>query len=119
MAAGLAAALAAAALFLSLAFPPFGIMLSGAVSGLLVSDHSAEWRGQDTIYWNGSYYDACSGDYREGKTIAKTTDGWDINEIEGDPSHTYIVARSFLDQYLFVKRDADGSGRKALPSHAP
>lgn len=75
-------------------------------SGIIVLDHSAEQRGQDTIYWNGSYYDTCTGEYREGKTIAKTSDGsWDINEVRGDPSHTFLVMRSFLDQYLLVKRE--------------
>lgn len=105
---GAAVGMAVAALCLALVFPPFNMIFLDAISDILVSDHSAEWRGQDTIYWDGSYYDYCGApcEYREGKTIAKTSDcDWDINEVEGDPSHTYIVVRSFLDQYLFVKRD--------------
>lgn len=47
----------------------------------------------------------CSGEYSEGKTIAKTTDGWQINEVVEDDTHTFVVLRSFLDQYLLVKED--------------
>lgn len=60
------------------------------------------------LYWNGSVYVSCSGNqYTEGKTIARTKDGWDINEVEEDDTHTFVVIRSFLDQYLLVKEDYD------------
>ncbi|MCR5835038.1 MAG: hypothetical protein K6G88_00860 [Lachnospiraceae bacterium] len=41
---------------------------------------------------------------KEGKTIA-LVDDWKINEVPEDPSHTFLVVRSFLDQYYIVKRD--------------
>ena len=72
--------------------------------GIIVFDHSGERRGEG-VYWNDCFYIACSGQYTEGKTIAKTTDGWRINKVEEDPSNTFIVLRSFLDQYLLVKED--------------
>ena len=41
---------------------------------------------------------------KEGKTIA-LIDDWIINEIPEDPSHTFFVVRSFLDQYYIVRED--------------
>ena len=42
-----------------------------------------------------------------------TTIGLRINEIAEDPTHTFIVLRSFMDQWLLVREDyiipADGS----------
>lgn len=73
-------------------------------SGAIVFDHSGERRGEG-LYWNGYVYVPAGGDYDEGKTIAKTTDGWQINEVEGDPEHIYVVLRSFLDNYLLVRED--------------
>ena len=73
-------------------------------SGAIVFDHSGERRGE-CLYWNGYVYVPAGGDYDEGKTIAKTTDGWQINEVEGDPEHIYVVLRSFLVDYLFVRED--------------
>ena len=44
--------------------------------------------------------------YSEGKTIAKTSDGiYEINEVKEDPSHTFVVVRSFLDDSLYVRKD--------------
>lgn len=40
----------------------------------------------------------------EGKTIA-LIDDWHINEVPEDPSHTFLVVRSFLDQYYIVRED--------------
>lgn len=73
-------------------------------SGAIVFDHSGERRGE-VLYWNGYVYVPTGGDYDEGRTIAKTTDGWQINEVEGDPEHIYVVLRSFLDNYLLVRED--------------
>ncbi|MBP3673027.1 MAG: hypothetical protein J6J18_04285 [Oscillospiraceae bacterium] len=73
-------------------------------NGIIVFDHSGRRRGEG-VFWNGSMYIPCSGEYSEGKTIAKTEDGWRINEVEEDDSHAFIVMRSFLDQYLLVKED--------------
>lgn len=71
-------------------------------TGILVLDHSGERKG-DYLYWNETRYVMCSGKYKEGKTIAMTSDGFRINEVEGDKDHTYVVLRSFLDQQLYVK----------------
>ncbi len=75
-----------------------------AVKGVIVFDHSAIRRGEG-VYWKAVLYMPCSGEYTEGKTIAKTGDGWKINEVEEDDTHTFIVLRSFLDQYLLVRED--------------
>ncbi len=57
------------------------------------------------LEYNGKIYIPASGkDYTEGRTIAKDRN-WSIMEIKEDPSHTYIVARSFLDQQLYVLQD--------------
>lgn len=72
--------------------------------GVMVFDHSGERRG-DGLYWNNAHYISCSGEYTEGKTIAKTNDGFQINQVEEDTTHTFIVLRSFLDQYLLVRED--------------
>ena len=42
---------------------------------------------------------------KEGKTIAKTKDGFQICEVEGDESHTFVGLRSFLDNWLLVRED--------------
>ncbi len=56
--------------------------------------------------WNGKEYSSAHGEYTEGRTIAKAKDGgFVINAVEEDPSHTFIVVRSFLDQYLLVAND--------------
>ena len=80
------------------------VLLLLFLNGIIVFDHSGQRRGEG-VYWKGSLYVPCSGEYSEGKTIAKTEDGWHINEVKEDPSHTFIVLRSFLDQSLLVKED--------------
>lgn len=72
--------------------------------GVIVFDYSAEQRG-DYLYWNNAVYTYSSGAYREGKTIAKTRDKAQVNQVEEDPSHTFVVLRSFLDQSLYVRED--------------
>ena len=58
------------------------------------------------VIWNEKEYCQAYGVYTEGKTIAKGKEAdWKINSVKEDPSHTFIVARSFLDQYLFVSSD--------------
>lgn len=82
-----------------------GLIFALILSGVLVFDHSAVLNSEE-LYWNGNTYISCSGIYSEGKTIAKTADGkWDINEVKEDPSHTFVVARSFLDDSLYVRKD--------------
>ena len=76
-------------------------------TGILVTDHSAQRGFENSVIWQGHTYVPYSynGTYHEGKTIAKTTDGLRINEVEEDPTHTFIVLRSFLDQWLLVRED--------------
>ncbi len=58
------------------------------------------------VIWNEKEYSPVSGDYTEGRTIAKGKEfDWVINAAKEDPSHTFIVVRSFLDQYLMVADD--------------
>ncbi len=80
----------------------FALMVSNCV---IVFDHSAERGFENSVKWKGVTYMPVSGKYKEGKTIAKTKDGFDINEVEGDNSHTFLVMRSFLDQWLVVRED--------------
>ena len=85
-------------------FAATSLFLLLIAKGCIVFDHSAQRRGEG-VYWNGVLYVPCSGEYTEGKTIAKTEDRWQINEAVEDKSHTFIVLRSFLDQYLLVRED--------------
>lgn len=62
-------------------------------NGIIVFDHSGVRRGEG-VYWNDILYVPASGEYSEGKTIAKTNDGWQINKVEEDDTHTFIVMRS-------------------------
>ncbi len=59
------------------------------------------------VNWNGKEYSLIGGEYTEGKTIARDKNDWHwkINMVEEDPSHTFIVARGFLDQTLLVSDD--------------
>lgn len=73
--------------------------------GIIVFDHSAQRAGEG-FRWKGELYIPTSAaDYTEGKTIAKTTDNWQLNIVEEDESHTFMVMRSFLDQWLCVRED--------------
>ncbi len=86
-------------------FLVFGLLFVLVLNGILVFDYSAVLNSEE-LYWNGNAYISCSGIYSEGKTIAKTADGqWAINEIDEDPSHTFVVVRSFLDDSLYVRKD--------------
>ena len=82
-----------------------GLFFFLLLNGVIVFDRSAVLNSEE-LYWNGNTYISCSGIHSEGKTIAKTADGkWNINEIKEDPSHTFIVVRSFLDDSLYVRKD--------------
>ncbi|MBQ6814680.1 MAG: hypothetical protein IJP13_03990 [Lachnospiraceae bacterium] len=71
-------------------------------AGFFITDRSAVI-GIEDMTWQGKTYSTISGEYTEGRTIAKSEDGrWDINEVEEDPSHNFVVVRSFLDQQLYV-----------------
>lgn len=73
------------------------------LTGVIVLDRSGERLFENGLRWKGNDYVAVSGKYHEGKTIAKTKDGFNINEVEEDDSHTFLVVRSFLDQWLVVR----------------
>ena len=74
-------------------------------AGAFILDRSADV-SSNHVTWNGKKYSSTSGDYAEGRTIARGKNGdWVIHAVEEDPSHTFIVARSFLDQYLMVSDD--------------
>ena len=97
---------------------PFSIVLTVIVflfaSGIIVIDHSAQRGFENSVTWRGNtYVEYCYTEYHEGRTLAKTTDGFRINAIKEDPTHTFIVLRSFLDQWLLVREDyivpTDGS----------
>lgn len=91
-------------------FCAFLVTVSGILAllwngGVFVFDRSATVHIEG-MTWNGRGYSRVSGVYSEGRTIAKSDDGsWKINEIKEDMSHTFVVARSFLDQYLYVSDD--------------
>ena len=79
------------------------------ISGLLVLDNSAQYFNgieEKNLYWKGTKYVPAGGEYNEGMTLAKTSDGcWSVNAIKEDSSHTFVVVRSFSDQQLFVRED--------------
>ena len=94
-----------AAIFLFCLFLLFFLIFYLSDRGIFVKDHSADVR-TELMYWRGKTYVLASGEYSEGKRIAKSTDGsWDINEVKEDPSHTFVVVRSFLDDTLYVADD--------------
>lgn len=84
-----------------------GILLLAGIIDFVVTDHSANV-GFEGVDWNGRWYSNVSGKYTEGKTIATSKDfNWDIKEVKEDPSHTFITARSFLANHLYVAEDYD------------
>ena len=65
----------------------------------------AYYRG-DNIYIGDVKYESTPGLYDESDTvICYTDDGDTVYEVVGDPEHNYVVARSFLDDYLHVKKN--------------
>lgn len=69
--------------FLALAVAAALIFAYLVTHGYIVFDHSGVRRGEG-VYWNDVLYIPSSGEYTEGKTIAKTSDGWQINEVKED-----------------------------------
>lgn len=76
-------------------------------NGVIVLDHSAKRTGEQghEFIWKDVRYVACNVDYHEGKTIAKTEDGFSINEVKEDKTHTFLVLRSYIDQWVCVRED--------------
>ncbi len=65
----------------------------------------AYYRG-DNIYIGDVKYESTPGLYDESNTVISRTDnGFTIYEVVGDTEHNYVVARSFLDDYLHVKKN--------------
>ena len=91
---------AAVIALLLVGFPLFRLIRGGA----FVSDRSAERTGVG-ILWRGVDYIAVTGRCHEGRTVARTKDGWEIDEVKEDPSHTFVVLRDFLDRTLLVRED--------------
>lgn len=82
-----------------------GILLFLFNTGIIVLDHSAVYKGE-IVEWKGkTYVVSGSTNYTEGKRIAKTKDGWSVNEVEEDPTHNAIVLRSFIDNFFYVAVD--------------
>ncbi len=81
------------------------VLVAMVINGVIVLDRSGERLFENGLRWKANDYTQISGKYSEGKTIAKTKDGLDINEVEEDDSHTFLVVRSFLDQWLVVRDD--------------
>ena len=76
------------------------------INGTIVLDHSAKQGFEHSVTWKGKTY--VQKYYRhsgEGKTLARTDRGFDLNEVEDDPNHDFLVVRSFLDQYNLVNED--------------
>ncbi len=90
-------------ILLGVVFVAAAAVLFMILNGVIVLDRSGERLFENGLRWKGNEYVAVSGKYNEGKTIAKTNDGFDINEVEGDDSHNFLVMRSFLDQWLVVR----------------
>ncbi len=66
-------------------------------------NHSAYFQGQ-YLYIDGEKYIQSSGIYHEtNRIICKTEDNVTIYEVDGDIGYNYVVARTFLDQSLYVK----------------
>ena len=80
---------------------------------VFIFDHSAKV-SSNYVLWNGREYSSISGEYSEGRTIAKGEEDWVIDSVNEDPTHTFIVARSFLDQYLMVADDYTGPANGEL-----
>lgn len=73
--------------------------------GAFIIDRTADVDLQH-VTWNRKQYSPITGEYSEGRTIARGKEAdWVINSVKEDPSHTFIVARSFLDQSLMVADD--------------
>lgn len=74
---------------------------------LLACDNkeNAYFKGQ-YLYIGTEKYVESTGIYKETNTvICRTNNDYIIYEVDGDTEHNYVVARSFLDQKLYVKEN--------------
>ena len=66
---------------------------------------NAYFEGQ-YLYMGDEKYVEATGLYDETNTvICRTNDNYTIYEVAGDGQHNYIVARTFLDERLYVKEN--------------
>ena len=72
--------------------------------GAFVTDRSVVV-GLESLHWQGRTYSPVYGKYDLGHRIAKTTNGLDVYEIEGDPDHNFLLVSSFVDSNLYVCDD--------------
>ena len=72
--------------------------------GCFVTDRSVAV-GLESLEWQGRRYNPVYGKYDAGRVIAKTTDGLDVHEIDGDPDHNFLLVASFVDSNLYVCDD--------------
>ena len=95
-------ALASLLLLSIVIFPIYKLWSNGA----FIFTRSAEISSNRVVWNEKEYSPAFDCAYTEGKTLARGKDGdWKINAVKEDQSHTFVVARTFLDQYLFVADD--------------
>ena len=67
---------------------------------------------QGYLVFNGEKYVETDGNYSESKHKLCKVDGYTVYGVVGDEDHNYIVIRSFLDNYLYVKEDFKSEDKK-------
>lgn len=60
---------------------------------------------QGYLIFNGEKYIETDGIYVESNHKLCKVDEYTVYSVEGDENHNYVVVRSFLDNYLYVKED--------------
>ena len=68
------------------------------------SENKADFE-QGFLIFNGEKYIETDGIYVESNHKLCKVDEYTVYSIEGDENHNYVVVRSFLDNYLYVKED--------------
>lgn len=68
------------------------------------SENKADFE-QGFLIFNGEKYIETDGIYVESNHKLCKVDEYTIYSIEGDENYNYVVVRSFLDNYLYVKED--------------
>lgn len=68
------------------------------------SENTADFE-QGCLIFNGEKYIETDGIYVESNHKLCKVDEYTVYSIEGDENHNYVVVRSFLDNYLYVKED--------------
>ena len=68
------------------------------------SENKADFE-QGFLIFNGEKYIETDGIYVESNHKLCKVDEYTIYSIDGDENYNYVVVRSFLDNYLYVKED--------------